>query len=112
MFYICVFFPASISLLIENKINEFSNNKIIILLKYIMYTFLINMLANIVVFLRSSRQYFVFDEASFTYDFSVKYMIVGLIAAIILPYLNKIISSVTNINVLVKERDKNGKKHK
>ena len=54
VFFICMLLPASISILIDEKINGKDKDKINILLKYLFYTFLITIIMNSFVYLISS----------------------------------------------------------
>ena len=103
MFFCTKFISLYIDLRI-NKINKFSYELII---KYFLYTFIINLLGNGAVYLISSEKNFYYMESIFTYEFIFKYMWMGLIISIILPIISKIIEE--NIKVCISVRKKNEK---
>lgn len=103
--FICFFVPSFISLYIDlriNKINKFSYELII---KYFIYTFIINLLGNTAVYLISSEKNFYYMESIFTYEFIFKYMWMTLLFAIILPIIFKIIEENVKVNILVRKKN-------
>lgn len=104
--------PASISILIEKRIikKELSNSDLI--LKYLLYTFLITTIMNTFIYIFSSEKLLHYSEYTFSYDFCLKYMWLSLIIALILPYILKVISANIDINLEIRKKVKNEKKKK
>lgn len=107
MKFICFFVPGFISLYIDTKINKTNKFNYELIIKYFLYTFVINLLGNSAVYLISSEKNFYYMESIFTYEFIFKYMWMGLIISIILPIIFKILEE--NINVCILVRKKNEK---
>lgn len=110
MFFICMLLPASISILIDEKINGKDKDKINILLKYLFYTFLITIIMNSFVYLISSDKNLYYNINTFNYDFCLKYMWLSIAVAVLLPYIFKLISANFNINFEIKNNPKIKKK--
>ena len=72
MFFICMLLPASISILIDEKINGKDKDKINILLKYLFYTFLITIIMNSFVYLISSDKNLYYNISSIHYVYIYK----------------------------------------
>ena len=111
MFFICMLMPASISILIEKRIDKTNKSTSDLILKYLLYTFLITMVMNTFVYIFSSEKMFHYAEYTFSYDFCLKYMWLSLVVAIILPYILKVISTNVDIKLELKEK-KDTKKDK
>ena len=110
MFFICMLLPASISILIDEKINGKEKDKIYLLLKYLFYTFLIITIMNSFVYLISSDKNLYYNINTFNYDFCLKYMWLSIAVAVLLPYIFKLISANFNINFEIKNNPKIKKK--
>ena len=110
MFFICMLLPASISILIDEKINGKDKDKINILLKYLFYTFLITIIMNSFVYLISSDKNLYYNINTFNYDFCLKYMWLSIAIAVLLPCIFKLISANININFEIKNNTKIKKK--
>ena len=110
VFFICMLLPASISILIDEKINGKDKDKINILLKYLFYTFLITIIMNSFVYLISSDKNLYYNINTFNYDFCLKYMWLSIAVAVLLPYIFKLISANFNINFEIKNNPKIKKK--
>ena len=110
VFFICMLMPASISILVDRKINGKENNISDLILKYLFYTFLIITIMNSVIFLISSDKMLYYGEYTFTYDFCIKYMWPTLLLSIALPYILKVITSNIGIDLEIRKKKKNEKK--
>ena len=110
MFFICMLLPASISILIDEKINGKEKDKIYLLLKYLFYTFLIITIMNSFVYLISSDKNLYYNINTFNYDFCLKYMWLSIAIAVLLPCIFKLISANININFEIKNNTKIKKK--
>ena len=110
MFFICMLMPASISILIEKRINkkELSNSDLI--LKYLFYTFIITAIMNTIIYIFSSDGFLYYQTSTFTYDFCLKYMWLSLLIAIFLPFLFKVVNANIDINLEIRKKRKNEKK--
>ena len=107
MFLICMLMPASISILVEKRILKEKNDNSDLILKYLLYTFLITTIMNTFIFIFSSEKFFYYNEATFNYNFCLKYMWCSLIIAFILPYILKIISANISIDIEIRRTNKN-----
>ena len=112
MFFICMLMPASISILIEKRIDKTNKSTSDLILKYLLYTFIITTIMNTFIYIFSSDNYLYYQNSTFTYDFCLKYMWLSLIVAIILPYILKVISANIDINLEIRKKVKNEKKKK
>ena len=112
MFLICMLMPASISILIEKRIDKTNKSTSDLVLKYLLYTFLITTIMNTFIYIFSSEKLLHYSEYTFSYDFCLKYMWLSLIVAIILPYILKVISANIDINLEIRKKVKNEKKKK
>ena len=110
VFFICMLLPASISILIDEKINGKEKDKIYLLLKYLFYTFLIITIMNSFVYLISSDKNLYYNINTFNYDFCLKYMWLSIAIAVLLPCIFKLISANININFEIKNNTKIKKK--
>ena len=110
MFFICMLLPASISILIDEKINGKEKDKIYLLLKYLFYTFLIITIMNSFVYLISSDKNLYYNINTFNYDFCLKYMWLSIAIAALLPCVFKLISANIQINFEIKNNTKVKKK--
>lgn len=110
VFFICMLLPASISILIDEKINGKEKDKIYLLLKYLFYTFLIITIMNSFVYLISSDKNLYYNINTFNYDFCLKYMWLSIAIAALLPCVFKLISANIQINFEIKNNTKVKKK--
>lgn len=110
MLYICLFFPASISIIVNEKLNKTKKDIRDTLLSYFSYTFFINLIMNVIYHFIYTKKLDWYSTKLFTIDFSIQYMLISMAVAILLSCLVFIISKVVQINILVKERNKNAKK--
>ena len=110
MFFICMLLPASISILIDEKINGKEKDKIYLLLKYLFYTFLIITIMNSFIYLISSDKNLYYNINTFNYDFCLKYMWLSIAVAVLLPCVFKLISANIQINFEIKNNTKVKKK--
>lgn len=106
MLYICLFFPASISIFVNEKLNKEKKDMRDTLLSYFSYTFFINLIMNIIYHFIYTDKLDWFSTKLFTIDFSIQYMLISIVVAILLSCLIFIISKVVQINISVKERKK------
>ncbi len=110
MFLICMLMPASISLLVEKRINKNEKSISDLILKYLFYTFIITTIMNSFIYIFSSEKTLYYADYTFTYNFCLKYMWLSLIVAFALPYILKVISANVDITIEVKEKKKDAKK--
>lgn len=110
MLYICLFFPASISIIVNEKLNKAKKDIHDTLVSYFSYTFFINLIMNIIYHFIYTKKLNWYSTELFTFDFAIQYMLISMAVAILLGCLVFIISKVVQINILVKERNKNAKK--
>lgn len=110
MLYICLFFPASISIIVNEKLNKAKKDIHDTLVSYFSYTFFINLIMNIIYHFIYTKKLNWYSTELFTFDFAIQYMLISMAVAILLGCLVYIISKVVQINILVKERNKNAKK--
>ena len=104
MFFICMLMPASISVLIEKRIDKTNKSTSYLILKYLLYTFLITTIMNTFVYIFSSEKMYHYADYTFSYDFCLKYMWLSLIVALILPYILKVVSTNIDIKLELKEK--------
>ena len=104
MFFICMLMPASISVLIEKRIGKTNKSTSYLILKYLLYTFLITTIMNTFVYIFSSEKMYHYADYTFSYDFCLKYMWLSLIVALILPYILKVVSTNIDIKLELKEK--------
>ena len=83
MFFICMLMPASISVLIEKRIDKTNKSTSYLILKYLLYTFLITTIMNTFVYIFSSEKMYHYADYTFSYDFCLKYMWLSLIVDLI-----------------------------
>lgn len=110
MLYICLFFPASISIIVNEKLNKTKKDIRDTLVSYLSYTFFINLIMNVIYHFIYTKKLNWYSTELFTFDFSIQYMLISMAVAILLGCLVFIVSKVVQINILVKERNKNAKK--
>lgn len=110
MLYICLFFPASISIIVNEKLNKTKKDIRDTLLSYFSYTFFISLIMNVIYHFIYTKKLDWYSTKLFTIDFSIQYMLISIAIAILLSCLVFIISKVVQINISVKERNKNAKK--
>lgn len=109
MFFICIFLPAIISVIVDEKITHTKKNVRDLVLMYGAYLFMIALLMNTIFFFAESDVWF-YNTETFTYLFCTKYMWISLVISIILPYINKCFRQAISINVEVKKVNKEEKK--
>ena len=105
MFFICMFLPAIISVIVDEKITHTKKNVRDLVLMYGAYLFIITLLMNTIFFFTESDVWF-YNTETFTYLFCTKYMWISLVISIILPYINKCFRQAISINVEVKKVNK------
>ena len=105
MFFICIFLPAIISVIVDEKITHTKKNVRDLVLMYGDYLFIITLLMNTIFFFTESDVWF-YNTETFTYLFCTKYMWISLVISIILPYINKCFRQAISINVEVKKVNK------
>ena len=110
MFFICMLMPASISILIEKRIRNDKINNSDLILRYLLYTFLITTIMNTFIFIFCSDTSLYYAEYTFSYNFCLKYMWLSLIVALSLPYILKVISANINVELEIRKKKKDVKK--
>lgn len=110
MLYLCLFLPASISILISEKLRKEKRNLSELVIPYLGYTFIINLIMTIIYHFIHTGKINWYSSKLFTIDFTMQYMLISFAVAIAISYLLFIISKVVQINIDVKERKKDVKK--
>ena len=110
MLYLCLFLPASISILISEKLRKEKRNLCELVIPYLGYTFIINLIMTIIYHFIHTGKINWYSSKLFTIDFTMQYMLISFAVAIAISSLLFIISKVVQINIDVKERKKNVKK--
>ena len=110
MLYLCLFLPASISILISEKLRKEKRNLSELVIPYLGYTFIINLIMTIIYHFIHTGKINWYSSKLFTIDFTMQYMLISFAVAIAISSLLFIISKVVQINIDVKERKKNVKK--
>ena len=104
MFFICIFLPAIISVIIDEKINHSRKTIRDLVLMYGGYLFIITLFMNTIFCVIESDVWF-YNNEIFTYQFCTKYMWISFIISIILPYISKCFRGAFSINVELKNLD-------
>lgn len=110
MLYLCLFLPASISILISEKLRKEKRNLSELVIPYLGYTFIINLIMTIIYHFIHTGKINWYSSKLFTIDFTMQYMLISFSVAIAISCLLFIISKVVQINIDVKERKKDVKK--
>lgn len=110
MLYLCLFLPASISILISEKLRKEKRDLSELVIPYLGYTFMINLIMNIIYYFIYTGKIDWYTSKLFTFDFTMQYMLISFAVAIAISCLLFIISKVVQINIDVKERKKDVKK--
>lgn len=110
MLYLCLFLPASISILVSEKLRKQKRSLNELVIPYLGYTFIINLIMTIIYHFIHTGKINWYSSKLFTIDFTMQYMLISFAVAIAISCLLFIISKVVQINILVKERNKNAKK--
>ena len=105
MFFICIFLPAIISVIIDEKINHSRKTIRDLVLMYGGYLFIITLFMNTIFCFIESNVWF-YNNEIFTYQFCTKYMWISFIISIILPYISKCFRGAFSINVEIKNLEK------
>ena len=105
MFFICMFLPAIISVIIDEKINHSKKTIRDLVLMYGGYLFIITLFMNTIFCVIESDVWF-YNNEIFTYQFCTKYMWISFIISIILPYISKCFRGAFSINVEIKNLEK------
>ena len=105
MFFICIFLPAIISVIIDEKINHSKKSIRDLVLMYGGYLFIITLFMNTIFCFIESDVWF-YNNEIFTYQFCTKYMWTSFIISIILPYISKCFRGAFSINVEIKKVEK------
>ena len=104
MGFLCLLLPASISILVSEKLQKEKRSNRDLLISYLGYTFIITLIMNIIYYYINSSKINYFTEEIFTFGFSIQYMLISLGVAIASACLLFIISKVVQIDIVVKER--------
>lgn len=110
MLYLCLFLPASISILVSEKLRKEKRKLNELVIPYLSYTFIINLIMTIIYHFIHTGKINWYSSKLFTIDFTMQYMLIGFAVAIAISCLLFIISKVVQINIDVKERKKDVKK--
>ena len=104
MGFLCLLLPASISILVSEKLQKEKRSNRDLVISYLGYTFIITLIMNIIYYYINSSKISYFTEEIFTFGFSIQYMLISLGVAIASACLLFIISKVVQIDIVVKER--------
>lgn len=110
MLYLCLFLPASISILVSEKLRKDTRSLSELVFPYLGYTFIINLIMTIIYHFIHTGKIKWYSSQLFTIDFTMQYMLISLAVSIVIACLLFIISKVVQINIEVKENKKNVKK--
>ena len=110
MLYLCLFLPASISILVSEKLRKEKRKLKELVIPYLGYTFIINLIMTIIYHFIHTGKINWYSSKLFTIDFTMQYMLISFAVAIAISCLLFIISKVVQINIDVKERKKDVKK--
>lgn len=110
MLYLCLFLPASISILVSEKLRKEKRKLNELVIPYLSYTFIINLIMTIIYHFIHTGKINWYSSKLFTIDFTMQYMLISFAVAIAISCLLFIISKVVQINIDVKERKKDVKK--
>ena len=109
MKFIFSFFPAFISIAVDNHINKKTYEIKKIIIKYGIYTYFINMFCNIAIFFIVKDKFLFYNEQTYTYDFCLKFTSLALLLSVVLPIIFKIIFDNFELSIKVKGKNKNEK---
>ena len=110
MLYLCLFLPASISILVSEKLRKDTRSLSELVFPYLGYTFIINLIMTIIDHFIHTGKIKWYSSQLFTIDFTMQYMLISLAVSIAIACLLFIISKVVQINIEVKENKNNVKK--
>ena len=110
MLYLCLFLPASISILVSEKLRKEKRKLNELVIPYLGYTFIINLIMTIIYHFIHTGKINWYSSKLFTIDFTMQYMLISFAVAIAISCLLFIISKVVQINIDVKERKKDVEK--
>ena len=110
MLYLCLFLPASISILVSEKLRKNKRSLSELVFPYLGYTFIINLIMTIIYHFIHTGKIKWYTSQLFTIDFTMQYMLISLAVSIVIACLLFIISKVVQINIEVKENKKDVKK--
>ena len=110
MLYLCLFLPASISILVSEKLRKEKRGLNELVIPYLGYTFSINLIMTIIYHFIHTGKINWYSSKLFTIDFTMQYMLISFAVAIAISCLLFIISKVVQINIDVKERKKDVEK--
>lgn len=110
MLYLCLFLPASISILVSEKLRKNKRSLSELVFPYLGYTFIINLIMTIIYHFIHTGKIKWYSSQLFTIDFTMQYMLISLAVSIAIACLLFIISKVVQINIEVKENKNNVKK--
>lgn len=110
MLYVCLLLPASISILVSEKLRKEKRSIGELILPYLGYAFMIATIMNTIIYFVSKAATPWYDISTFTFAFTLQYTWLSLVIAAVLPCLVYIVSKVLQINIEVKEKKKDDKK--
>ena len=105
MQYICLLIPGVFSLVIHKKyykLNSLLDNFFV----YLMYNYIILLIMNIFLNFFSVNKYNIFSIYLFSFNFSMKYMLLSLFISLFLPKLYNIITNNIKISLILERRQK------
>ena len=110
MLYICSLLPASLSIIVSEKLANEKRNFCDLCVTYLSYSFFITTIMNTIIYFIYDGKIDWYSEKLFTFNFTMQYMWISLVIALILPCIIYIFSKVVQINLNVRKRKQNDKK--
>lgn len=104
MLYICLFLPASISVLVSDKLKSEKRTFSELVIPYLGYTFIINLIMSVIYHFIYTGKINWYSSKLFTIDFTMQYLLISLVVAVSVSCFLFIVSKVMKINIVVKER--------
>lgn len=108
---LCLLLPASISILISEKLRKEKRNLSELVMPYLGYTFMINLIMTIIYHFIHTGKIDWYTSKLFTFDFTMQYMLISFAVAIAISCLMFIVSKVVQINISVRNKKRNGKEN-
>lgn len=100
--FILMFFPAFISIIIEEKLLKTENNIRNTIMNYTFYTTLNNIINLIIIYINYEENYLLFNNKIFTIYFSLKFSVlafgVSIMTGIIFAFIKKYFDITLKIN--------------
>jgi len=105
MLHICLLIPGVFSLVIHRKYYKL-NNLLDNFLVYLMYNYINALIMNIFLNFFSVNKYNIFSINLFSFNFSMKYMLLSLVISLFLPKLYNEITKNIKVSLTLERRQK------